>query len=116
MDNKELKNGDKIGPTLHKAIEEARISVVVLSENYADSSWCLDELVKIHECMESKNQLVWPIFYKVNPSDVRHQKGSYGVAMTKHETSPGIDLEKVHKWRSTLNEIANLKGKYLEEG
>ncbi|RDX58304.1 TMV resistance protein N, partial [Mucuna pruriens] len=86
MDDGELQFGDEIGPKLLKAIEESRISIVVFSENYAASSWCLDELVRIHECMKSKKQLVYPIFYKVDPSDVRYQNGSYGQAMTKHES------------------------------
>jgi len=114
MDDGELKLGDQIGPTLLRAIEESNISIVVLSENYADSSWCLDELVKILECKEAKNQLIWPIFYKVDPSDVRHQNGSYGVAMTKHEKKFGKDSEKVLKWRSTLNAIANMTGEHLK--
>ncbi|KAL2329137.1 hypothetical protein Fmac_022564 [Flemingia macrophylla] len=116
MDNEELKVGNQIGPTLLKAIEESRISIVVFSQNYASSSWCLDELVKIHECMKSKKQLVWPIFYKVQPSEVRHQNGSYGKAMTEHERKFGKDSEKVKKWRSTLTDLASLKGEHLEEG
>ncbi|KAK7341321.1 hypothetical protein VNO80_24247 [Phaseolus coccineus] len=114
MDDGELKFGDQIRPILHRAIEESNISIVVLSENYADSSWCLDELVKILECKDSKNQLVWPIFYKVNPSDVRHQNGSYGEAMIKHEKIFGKDSEKVLKWRSTLNAIADMAGEHLK--
>ncbi|CAJ1933837.1 unnamed protein product [Sphenostylis stenocarpa] len=109
MDDGELQLGDHIAPALLKAIQESRISVVVFSQNYADSSWCLDELVKIHECMKSKNQLLWPIFYKVDPSDVRHQNGNYAKAMTKHEKRFGKDSEKVLQWRSTLTHIANLK-------
>lgn len=105
---------DQIGSTLLRVIEESSISIVVLSENYADSSWCLDELVKILECKESNNQLVWPIFYKVNPSDVRHQKGSYGEAMTNHEKRFGKDSKKVLQWRSTLNVIANMTGEHLK--
>ncbi|RDX72641.1 TMV resistance protein N, partial [Mucuna pruriens] len=114
MDDGELQLGDRIGPKLLKAIEESWISIVVFSENYAASSWCLDELVKIHDCIKSKNQLVCPIFYKVDPSDVRHQKGSYGEAMTKHESRFGKDSEMVRKWRSTLIEMAKLKGKHLK--
>ncbi|XP_029127157.1 TMV resistance protein N isoform X2 [Cajanus cajan] len=116
MDNKELKYGDELSPTLLKAIEESRISIVVFSKNYAASSWCLDELVKIHECIKSKKQQVWPIFYKMDPANVRHQKGSYGQAMTKHETRHGKDPEKLHKWRLALTYVANLKGQHLTQG
>jgi len=36
-----------LGTSLLKAIEASRISIVVLCKDYASSSWCLDELVKI---------------------------------------------------------------------
>ncbi|TKY57192.1 Toll/interleukin-1 receptor protein [Spatholobus suberectus] len=49
VDDKNLGIGDSISPALSKAIEESRIFIVVFSENYASSSWCLDELVKILE-------------------------------------------------------------------
>lgn len=74
MDYEGLHIGDQISPSLINAIEASRLSIVVLSENYASSYWCLDELAKILECRKSKNQLVWPIFYKVKPSDIRHEK------------------------------------------
>ncbi|KAK3211424.1 hypothetical protein Dsin_016130 [Dipteronia sinensis] len=44
------------------AIEESQISVVIFSEGYASSGWCLEELVKILECMEKKKQMVIPVF------------------------------------------------------
>lgn len=49
MDHR-LERGDEFSPTLRKVIEESMISVAVFSENYATSTWCLDELVQILEC------------------------------------------------------------------
>jgi hypothetical protein len=72
MDDGGLDIGDHISPSLLNAIEASRLSIIVLSDNYANSLWCLDELVKIMECMKLKNQLVWPIFYKVEPSNIRN--------------------------------------------
>nr|WIL60007.1 nodulation protein [Melilotus officinalis] len=110
MDEGGLEGGDQISISLLYAIEASRLSIIVLSENFAYSSWCLDELVMILECMKMKNQLVWPIFYKVDPSDVRYQKNSYGKAMIEHENKFGNDYEKIQKWRSALFQVANLSG------
>ncbi|KAL6315705.1 hypothetical protein AAG906_006567 [Vitis piasezkii] len=46
-DDEKLKGGQAITPTLVTAVENSTASVVLLSENYASSSWCLEELVKM---------------------------------------------------------------------
>ncbi|KAL5101334.1 hypothetical protein RYX36_005661 [Vicia faba] len=115
MDDEGLEGGNQISQTLLKAIEKSRLSIVVLSENYGYSTWCLYELVKIMECKKAKNQLVWPIFYKIEQSDVINQTKSYGKAMTAHENGFGKDSENVQKWRSALSEVALLKGDHINE-
>lgn len=79
IDNK-LASGEEISTSLLKSIEGSRILIVIISKNYASSSWCLDELVKIIECKNFKGQMVLPIFFKVDPSDVRKQTGTFGDA------------------------------------
>ncbi|WJX59444.1 hypothetical protein P8452_44763 [Trifolium repens] len=68
------------------------------------------------ECKKSKNQIVWPIFYKVNPSDIRHLRKCYGKDMAQHEYTFGIDSERVQKWKSALIEVSNLSGKAYTTG
>ncbi|PON51569.1 TIR-NBS-LRR-like protein [Parasponia andersonii] len=103
-----LVRGDEVSKSLLDAIQESRISVIVFSENYANSSWCLDELVHILHCRDSNDQIVLPVFYHVNPSDVRRQQGSYGAAFVKLERR--FKDEIVHKWRTALTTAANLSG------
>ncbi|XP_035546679.1 TMV resistance protein N-like [Juglans regia] len=113
MDNEELRRGEKISPALQKAIEESKISIIVFSENYASSTWCLDELMKILECKESKQHKVLPVFYKVEPSTVRHQKSSFKEALARHEEKFKDDA-KVQRWKTALKQVADLSGLHLK--
>ncbi|XP_027187551.1 toll/interleukin-1 receptor-like protein [Cicer arietinum] len=105
-----LVRGDEISTALTRAIEESKLSVVVLSENYANSKWCLDELSKIIECRKNNGQVVVPVFYGIDPTNVRNQTGTYEIAFAKHEKQFRSNMSKVHRWRSALAEVANLAG------
>ncbi|KAH9725730.1 ADP-ribosyl cyclase/cyclic ADP-ribose hydrolase [Citrus sinensis] len=116
-DDKGLDRGKSISPGLLKAIEESRISIIVFSRNYAYSTWCLDELVKIVE-LESTNghqHMIFPIFYDVEPTVVRKQTASFGEAFSKHEETFGMNIEKVQKWRDALKKVANVSGRELKD-
>lgn len=108
-DDAELERGEEISPELLGAIESSRPLVVVFSENYANYTWCLDELVK---CLK-KGQKVLPVFYKVDPSEVCKQSGKYGLALAEHERD---FKETVWKWRAALVEVANLFGLTYKDG
>ncbi|KAM7511481.1 hypothetical protein LguiB_010356 [Lonicera macranthoides] len=106
-DDQNLKRGKSISPELLKSIEESRFAIVVFSRNYADSSWCLDELVKIVDCKNSMGQIIVPVFYDVDPSEVRKQTGCFEENFAKHEIN---NKEKVGKWRKALAEAASISG------
>jgi len=85
--------------------------VIVFSINYANSQWCLNELVKIMECHRTIGQVVLPIFYNVDPSEVRHQKGEFGKAfqsLLNKISNEFLNLEPC--WRALLREAADLAG------
>ena len=105
IDEESLKKGDEISPALLEAIEMSKISVIILSENYASSRWCLDELNHILRCKETLNQIVVPVFYDVDPSDVRKQQGSYAKAFAAHEVRFQGQMDKVQEWRNSLKFI-----------
>ncbi|GAV65328.1 LOW QUALITY PROTEIN: LRR_1 domain-containing protein/NB-ARC domain-containing protein/TIR domain-containing protein, partial [Cephalotus follicularis] len=109
-DDERLERGKSIGPELFKAIKESRISIIVFSKTYASSSWCLDELVKIIKCKHKRSQKVLPIFYDVDPSDVRKQTGCFQDVFSRHEHVFRDDPDKVKKWREAMFEAANLSG------
>lgn len=110
-----LHRGEEIPAELLKVIEDSTILIIVFSKNYAFSSWCLDELVKFIECLKN-DQVVLPIFYKVDPLEVRQQKGKFGEALTKHEIK-FRDIKKVQRWKNALKEAGSLSGfHYKEDG
>ncbi|KAL7224539.1 hypothetical protein ACSBR1_025911 [Camellia fascicularis] len=96
VDDKELQRGKKFSPELLKAIDESMFSIVIISENYASSSWCLDELVRIHECNDARGQIVYPVFYRVDPSEL------------EMEMEMEMKMEKVQSWKKALKEVGNL--------
>ncbi|KAL3743666.1 hypothetical protein ACJRO7_018867 [Eucalyptus globulus] len=107
-DKNELREGKKIGTELLQAIKNSKISILILSPNYASSKWCLQELVEIIECKKTVGHVVLPIFYHVEPTHVRNQEGSF------KETFCGLSgkylEEAVLKWKQALQEVASIKG------
>ncbi|XP_008223326.1 PREDICTED: probable disease resistance protein RPP1 [Prunus mume] len=107
-----LEKGDDIGPALLEAIGRSKIALVIFSKDYSSSTWCLKELVHILRCKKNHGKIVIPIFYRVDPSDVRKQKGTY--ALEGHQLKKrfkGIgDEDEVANWRAALEEAANMSG------
>lgn len=104
-----LERGEEISAALYKAIEGSRISIVVFSKKYADSSWCLNELLVILHYRKMKKQIVLPIFYDIKPSEVRDQKGEFGKSFDKlgDEVKDNV---KLLKWRVALEQASLLSG------
>jgi len=97
--------------SLLQAIKESEIAVIVLSIHYANSQWCLDELVNIMDCRSTTGKIVLPVFYDVDPSEVRHQKGKFGKAFESLLNRISKEEEdKSLKWRHALCEVAALAG------
>ncbi|XP_028765369.1 TMV resistance protein N-like [Neltuma alba] len=110
MDDSGLERGEELSSSLVQAIERSQIALVIFSPDYASSRWCLDELVKIMECKKGLAQVVIPIFYEVDPSDVRHQRDRYGKAIEQHEERLGSKGDGVMRWREALTAAANISG------
>ena len=112
-DDEGLERGGEIQPSLLKAIEESKVSIVVFSKNYAHSKWCLDELDKIMQSRREKRQIVVLVFYHVDPFDVRKQTGSFGEAFARYGE---VIEERVLRWRAALTEADGLYGWHMLHG
>ncbi|GJR35284.1 TMV resistance protein N-like protein [Tanacetum coccineum] len=104
-DDENIKQGKMISDELIEAIEDSKFYIIVFSKNYASSSWCLEELVKIMECRKGFGHTAYPVFYDVEPTEVCKQSGSVGIAFAKLEEE-GTAV----KWREALKEASDLAG------
>ncbi|XVE59971.1 hypothetical protein DITRI_Ditri05aG0089200 [Diplodiscus trichospermus] len=112
-DDLNLHVGDEIAPELLKAIRESWCSIIVFSKTYADSGWCLEELTAIVQQKNEREHKVFPIFYDLDPSDLRKQTGKVEEAFTKHEERFKEKKDKTQRWRNALTQVANIKGYHL---
>nr|XP_043630297.1 toll/interleukin-1 receptor-like protein [Erigeron canadensis] len=104
-DDERIERGKKIGDELIKSIEDSMFHIIIFSKNYASSSWCLDELVKIMECQKTTEQIAYPVFYDVEPSEIRKQSGVVRKAFARYKNE-----ERATKWKEALKEASELAG------
>ncbi|KAK3430844.1 hypothetical protein EUGRSUZ_E02282, partial [Eucalyptus grandis] len=67
------------------------------------------------ECKEQRDLIVLPVFYKVDPKEVRGGRESYGRALAKHESKFGKDSEEVRKWKKALFYAGSLSGWHFND-
>ncbi|KAM7507986.1 hypothetical protein LguiA_018439 [Lonicera macranthoides] len=114
-DDNELRVGEEIGPELLRAIKDSKISIPIFSKNYASSKWCLRELAQMVDCKANGGQMIYPIFYDVEPSEVQHQSGNYKEAFHQYEKSESLDEKIVKQWKAALEIVGDLKGLELKK-
>ncbi|KAJ9558661.1 hypothetical protein OSB04_013275 [Centaurea solstitialis] len=119
LDDEEIEIGLHLKPELESAIKASRASIIVLSQDYASSTWCLNELVLILEQRRTSGHIVIPIFYHVEPTNIRKQQSRFGDAMAKHkermENETSVEeksqlARKIEMWKQALAEVAGIKG------
>ncbi|KAG8480102.1 hypothetical protein CXB51_025355 [Gossypium anomalum] len=112
-DEETLERGEQISPALLDAIVASNLSIIILSKDYASSKSCLAEVSWIIERKRIQQQIVLPIFYHVDPSDVRNLGGSFKKSFIDHESK---SLDQVQRWKEAFAEVGKLKGWHIEGG
>lgn len=107
MDDKSLQRGKSISPEIKKSIQSSRFAIVVFSQNYAKSAWCLEELVEIIRCMDAQTLTVLPIFHGVDPSNVCNLTGNFAL---NEESFKKDEKDHIPLWRAALTKAAKLVG------
>ncbi|CAN6875909.1 unnamed protein product [Brassica oleracea] len=94
-------------------IKESRIALAIFSTRYAESSWCMDELVKMKKQADKRKIQVIPVFYKVRARDVRRQTGEFGDNFRNlAKASSGYQIK---KWKEALECISGKMGLSLRD-
>ncbi|XP_050110086.1 disease resistance protein RUN1-like isoform X1 [Malus sylvestris] len=106
-DKSKLPRGETITEEQKQGIKDSRLAAIIFSSGYAESRWCLQELVEILARRTAKEQIVLPIFYSIEPTDVNPEKGDFEKAFRKHQKR---FPEMVETWKKALNEAAALIG------
>ncbi|GLJ33322.1 hypothetical protein SUGI_0670360 [Cryptomeria japonica] len=106
LDSQEKELGNSFPSTIETAIRSAKVHIAIFSQRYAESPWCLAELVLM---LESKAKII-PVFCEVEPWELRHiERGRYADAFINHEKK-GRYLEKLKEWKEALQSLSFTAG------
>ncbi|CAN1333772.1 Disease resistance protein L6 [Linum perenne] len=112
-DDDDLRKGEEQWLNVVKAIDQCKIYVVVVSRNYAHSTWCLKELVEILERQkQDRSRIVLPVFYMVDPHDVKFLIGPYEKVFTQHHRN--FPEATVQSWKIALSDVGSMKGWHIK--
>ncbi|XLT83594.1 hypothetical protein S245_005401 [Arachis hypogaea] len=100
---------------LSGAIERCRVSIIVFTTAYAESTLKLQDLVKIMECHRRKDQKVVPVFYCLDPSQVCNLSGYFGEILSR--TLQGIlrDENRMLSYETALRQAASILPRFLSD-
>jgi len=131
LDKPELQEGLNFTSQIEAAIRTASVHVAIFSPRYAESKWCLDELVQMFE----SGAPIIPVLYHVKPGQLRWTEGQGGVYSQDlqkledkktydsqtHEEKPRHDPDTIQKWRGALSRVSEISGfeldaNYTDEG
>lgn len=106
IDNR-LERGQEIWSEIQRAIEESKISVVIFPKGYANSSWCLNELLHIIQCREKYGQFVIRFFI----TWIHHKcENNEEASISRFLCPDACYKNKMNEWGHALTASANISG------
>ncbi|XP_042477724.1 disease resistance protein RPV1-like [Macadamia integrifolia] len=111
MDSKDLRQGEAIGELLN-IIKGAKLSIAIFSRRYVESKWCLQELSQMVECHRTNGQIILPIFFKVEPSDVKNQSGCFQISSRRHSRE---ETQTLSRWKEALQAVGSISGWVIDD-
>ncbi|CAH8311073.1 unnamed protein product [Eruca vesicaria subsp. sativa] len=102
--------------SLFSRIEASKVAVAIFSDRYTESSWCLDELVKMNDQMQQGKLVVVPVFYKLDPSACANLDGTFGDKFRKLEWEYRSETDRIKKWKEALSSVSKIMGLKLDAG
>ncbi|GLJ08063.1 hypothetical protein SUGI_0080700 [Cryptomeria japonica] len=113
LDKLSLRPGQYTPQAITCAIRSASVHVVILSPKYAQSEWCLDELLLI---IQTGAPIV-PVFWEIRPSDVRmeDENGVYARAFQMHKQAGKFSSRTLEKWKNALRWVSLVQG-FISDG
>ncbi|GLJ34143.1 hypothetical protein SUGI_0686390 [Cryptomeria japonica] len=110
LDSEELKLGEFLPTAIEAAVSSAKLHIAIFSPNYAQSPWCLEEL----SFMLTTHTQIVPVFYHVQPDDVRYAKGAFADAFWRHEKNGRYTRQKLQEWKDALHIVSFLVGETID--
>ncbi|KAG0626627.1 hypothetical protein M758_2G138900 [Ceratodon purpureus] len=105
LDKESLRKGDPAFTSIDAALKVAKVHVAVVSKRYAESKYCLNELVD----MLRSGKPVIPVYYEVEPAQLRWvENGPFAEAFEKHKCKR--PPEQVQEWTLALRRLADITG------
>ncbi|KAL6316729.1 hypothetical protein AAG906_020413 [Vitis piasezkii] len=95
-----------------ETVKNFDIFIIIFSENYASSKWCLKELAEITEC-KAKGRKVFPVFY-VDPSEVKSVWKLWN-SIRKLCKRCERRQERIQVWRTALKEAGRISGYHIDK-
>ncbi|KAH7431019.1 hypothetical protein KP509_08G025300 [Ceratopteris richardii] len=105
-----MDKGKDVNSEIDGAIQTSRVFIVILSPEFATSTWCLEEVLKIMNTKGVRRRVnppVVPVFCDVQRSLVQQQAAntSYDLSVKK-----GRYPEKIECWSKALKDVGDLDG------